>query len=77
MSLSRLTDVPNCWLLRSFSSILLPLSCVDMNLVVDYFAVLYKSERASTASLLMALTLMISPHFATHNAGARVRIQYP
>ncbi|XP_046463735.1 F-box only protein 47-like [Daphnia pulex] len=66
-----ISNVPNCWLLRSFSSILLPLSCIDMNLVVDYFAVLYKSERASTASLLMALTLMISPHFATHNAGAR------
>nr|CAH0113111.1 unnamed protein product [Daphnia galeata] len=66
-----ISNVPNCWLLRSFSSILLPLSCVDMNLVVDYFAVLYKSDKAPTASLLMALTLMISPHFTNHSAGVR------
>ncbi|XP_045035295.1 F-box only protein 47-like isoform X1 [Daphnia magna] len=62
-----ISNVPNCWLLRSFSSVLLPLSSIDMNLVVKYFEILYKSGRASTASLLMALALMISPQFIGHN----------
>ena len=56
-------DTPNCWLLRSFSSLLLPLSCIDKDLVLEYFLVLYSSGRSSIANLLLALILMISPRF--------------
>lgn len=59
-------DVPNCWLLRSFSSLLLPLSSIDSEPVLDYFTILYTNGRSSTASMLMALSLMVSPQFISY-----------
>ena len=68
-------DCPKCWLLRSFSALLLPLSCINMNLVVEYFLILYNSGRSSTASLLIALVIMISQYSIRFNQSRRLQAE--
>jgi hypothetical protein len=43
-----------------------------MNLVVEYFIILYNSGRTSTASLLIALVIMISQYSIRFNQSRRV-----
>ena len=62
------TDCPSCWLLRPFAALLLPLSYINMDLVVEYFLILYYTGRSSTASLLMALIALVTPSFTRLNA---------
>ena len=56
-------DTPNCWLLRSFASLLLPLISSDLDLVLRYFHILYNSDRTNVASLLISLIMTVSPYF--------------
>lgn len=59
----KFVDVPDVWSLNSVASILLCLTTVDMKLVIDFFLVLFKTERDLHAYGLIAAMLSISPHF--------------
>jgi len=61
--LVHMSNYPVNWSLRSFASLLLPLSYLNIDLVVDYFALLHNTNRDSTAAIIMALTLVLSRDF--------------